>query len=246
MDTKLADLPLFEGVSAEILTRLEPLFEPCLCYEGTIFEQGDPAIHFYLVIDGAVDIFYKPYDSPPIMITSIKSGGIFGWSAIAGNTVYTSSAACAVACKTMRIRGADLRNLVAEHPEAGKFLLDRLASSVSSRWQNAQTQVRDIISLGITNTLSVPRSRKDDEMNEHNHEVHSREEQIKGLLAQVSAYIEQYHGGWVEFVSLEGDQLTVRLGGACQGCSLLPSTLHGWVEGTIRQFFPDMQVRSVD
>ncbi len=83
-------------------------------------------------------------------------------------------------------------------------------------------------------------------MTEHNHPVHSKEEQVKGLLAQVSAYIEQYHGGAVEFISLDGDKLTVRVGGACMGCPLLPSTLQGWVAGTIRQFFPDIEVLAID
>lgn len=78
----------------------------------------------------------------------------------------------------------------------------------------------------------------------HNHEIHSKEEQIKALLEQVSAYIEQYHGGSVEFISLDENTLTVREGGACLGCPLLPSTLQGWVAGTINQFFPDIQVIS--
>lgn len=63
----------------------------------------------------------------------------------------------------------------------------------------------------------------------------SRESQIRRLLENLSAYIEQFHGGTVEFVSLSGDDLTVKLGGACLNCPLLPSTLHGWVEGTVRQ-----------
>ena len=67
------------------------------------------------------------------------------------------------------------------------------------------------------------------------------EEQLKVLLERVSAYIEQYHGGSVEFVSLDDSVLKVRLGSACLGCPLLPSTLHGWVEGTVRQFFPDIE-----
>ncbi len=81
---------------------------------------------------------------------------------------------------------------------------------------------------------------------EHNHIIHSKEEQIKGLLEQVSAYIEQYHGGAVEFISLEEEVLTVRVGGACLGCPLLPSTLQGWVAGTIHQFFPEVQVVSAE
>ena len=69
-----------------------------------------------------------------------------------------------------------------------------------------------------------------------------RESQIRHLLENLSAYIEQFHGGTVEFISLEEDLLKVRLGGACLNCPLLPSTLHGWVEGTVHQFFPEIKV----
>jgi Fe-S cluster biogenesis protein NfuA len=69
-----------------------------------------------------------------------------------------------------------------------------------------------------------------------------REIQLRGLLDKISAYVEQFHGGSVEFVSFDGKRLKVRLGGACLNCPLLPSTLHGWVEGTIHQFFPDVEV----
>jgi len=70
----------------------------------------------------------------------------------------------------------------------------------------------------------------------------SKEEMIIGLISQISAYIEQYHGGSAELVSFDGDEVKVRLGGACIGCSLSEATLKGWVEGTIQQFFPDIKV----
>ena len=65
--------------------------------------------------------------------------------------------------------------------------------------------------------------------------------QMKALVEQLSAYIETFHGGSAEFISYDGKVLKVRLGGACLGCPLSPSTLHGWVEGTARQFFPDIE-----
>ena len=71
---------------------------------------------------------------------------------------------------------------------------------------------------------------------------HTTEEQVKILIDKISAYIEQFHGGSVEFVSFDGSRLKVRLGGACLGCPLLPSTLHGWVAGTVHQFFPNIEV----
>jgi len=70
------------------------------------------------------------------------------------------------------------------------------------------------------------------------------EQQLRALIEKISAYIEHFHGGSVEMLSFDGKQVRVRLGGACLGCPLLPSTLHGWVEGTIHQFFPDINVVS--
>jgi Fe-S cluster biogenesis protein NfuA len=71
------------------------------------------------------------------------------------------------------------------------------------------------------------------------------DERMRTLIDRLSAYIEQYHGGSVEMVDFNGEVVKVKLGGACLGCPLLPSTLHGWVEGTVRQFFPDVRVEAV-
>lgn len=68
----------------------------------------------------------------------------------------------------------------------------------------------------------------------------STEEQLKGLIEQLDAYISHYHNGTVDLISFDGHTVKVHLGGACEGCPLSPTTLHGWVEGTIRQFFPEI------
>lgn len=67
------------------------------------------------------------------------------------------------------------------------------------------------------------------------------ETRLRDLINRISSYIEHYHGGSVEMIALEEKVLKVRLGGACLGCPLLPSTLRGWVEGTVRQFFPEIE-----
>ena len=81
---------------------------------------------------------------------------------------------------------------------------------------------------GTPDTSSVPTEATD-------------EERMRALVEVLSSYIEYYHGGAVEMVSYEDDRLTVRMTGACEGCNLAPVTLHGWVEGTVKQFFPDLK-----
>ena len=70
---------------------------------------------------------------------------------------------------------------------------------------------------------------------------YSEQEQMNGLVEQLDSYISQYHGGSVQLVSFDGKNVKVRLGGACLGCPLQANTLHGWVEGTLKQFFPDIE-----
>jgi Fe-S cluster biogenesis protein NfuA len=78
-------------------------------------------------------------------------------------------------------------------------------------------------------------------MSEHSHEVADEQKRMQALVENISAYIEQYHGGWVELVSFEDNVLKVKLGGACESCPLTETTLHGWVAGTVRQFFPEVE-----
>lgn len=69
----------------------------------------------------------------------------------------------------------------------------------------------------------------------------SEDERMRALIESISAYIEHYHGGAVSMVGYDDKVLSVRLSGACDGCELAPVTLHGWVEGTVRQFFPELE-----
>jgi Fe-S cluster biogenesis protein NfuA len=69
----------------------------------------------------------------------------------------------------------------------------------------------------------------------------SQNERLEALIETLDAYISHYHGGSVELVSFDGKNLKVHLGGACFGCPLSPTTLNGWVAGTVRQFFPEVE-----
>ena len=74
-----------------------------------------------------------------------------------------------------------------------------------------------------------------------------QQDSLQALVESLSAYIEQYHGGAVRYLGVEDGVLKVKLEGACLGCPLSPNTLHGWVEGTVRQFFPEIKrVEAVD
>jgi CRP-like cAMP-binding protein len=147
----LDSVPLFQDLDDNLLQMLEPLFEPYSCpAEMAIFEQGDPAHFMYLLLDGSVEMLYKPYDGPPITITNLTQGSIIGWSAVIGNSTYTSGAVCREDCQAIRMSSRDLHKLCARDPESGRIILDLLADSVSSRWHNAKSQIQGLLNETIS------------------------------------------------------------------------------------------------
>lgn len=231
----LPQLPLFHGLGPAQIALLKPLFESFACATGTvIFEQGDSAQYLYLLLKGDVVIQYKPYDGPAIILTRLRGGDAFGWSAVVGSPIYTSSIISESRIEAIRIRGNQLWKMVEEHPETGGIIIDRLARIVSPRWENAHAQIQSL--------LNSSKMESTGEKNMATTESTHIGDQLRPLIENLSAYIEQYHGGTVEFISFDGHILEVKLGGACLNCPLLPTTLHGWVAGTVHQFFPDVEV----
>jgi CRP-like cAMP-binding protein len=76
---------------------------------------------------------------------------LFGWSAVVGSRIYTSSVTAIDDLETYRINGSRLRNLCKDYPEAGRDILERLANIVSSRWKNAHEQVKSMLFDGMKN-----------------------------------------------------------------------------------------------
>lgn len=139
-------IPLFQDLDPAQIDLLKPLFEQFSCPADTvIFEQGAPATYLYLLIKGEIAIRYKPYDGPPITLTHLRDGDVFGWSAVVGSTRYTSSIVSESQVEAIRIRGSHLLKLFSDAPETGRIIIDRLVRVVSPRWNNAHEQVQSLL-----------------------------------------------------------------------------------------------------
>ena len=144
--------PIFKNMKEEHITLLQRLFERYSFRSGTVVvQQGAPADYLYLVISGKAQVLFKPYDGSAITISHVGKDDLFGWSAVVGSNNYTSSVIAIDDLEAYRIRGNRLRALCEEDPEAGKEILERLATVVSSRLKNAHEQVKAILVNGIHN-----------------------------------------------------------------------------------------------
>jgi CRP/FNR family transcriptional regulator len=147
---------IFKELDENMIDLLSPLFEEFSCQPGkVIFQQGEQAEFLYLIIDGKVDMSFKPYDGIPITVSHVGKDGLFGWSAVVGSDRYTSTAIAIENVKAFRVHGSDLRRFCREHPEEGKTILERLADGVSSRWKDSHKQVRSILFQGMSEKSKI-------------------------------------------------------------------------------------------
>jgi len=145
-----AGLNLFHDLTADQLRILDSLFLHCRFPSGTtIFDQGQPATNLYILVEGEVVISFKPYDGPPLTVARIQSGGVFGWSAALGRSVYTSSALAFSECGMLCIPGAALHAFCERYPDTGALLLERLAGVIAARLNNTHTEILSILTRGM-------------------------------------------------------------------------------------------------
>jgi len=151
MSTILFDrLHIFKDFPPDKKSLLQVIFQPVCDVAGTIiFEQGDLAEFLYIVVDGEVNIRYKPEDGPDLLVARIKPEGVVGWSAALGSPTYTSTAVCTSDCQMLRVRGRDLRTFCEQHPETGTLVLERLAAIIAERLRNTHHHVIAMLEHGL-------------------------------------------------------------------------------------------------
>ena len=146
----LVQFPLFKDLTQTDLEIIAPIFSSCTYPAGTtIIEQGKAADRLFLLIKGDVRIRYKPYDGEMLTLTHVHAGGVFGWSAVLGNPVYSSAVVSENACEVFVVKAKDLQMLEISHEATAHAVLNRIGDAVSARWEKSQAQVRSMLEKGV-------------------------------------------------------------------------------------------------
>jgi CRP/FNR family cyclic AMP-dependent transcriptional regulator len=152
-------LELFKGLTEQQLFHISPILEPRhLDKHEVIFNQGEAAEYFYILLEGKVAIRYKPYDGPMLTIAKILPGGVFGWSAALGRSSYTSSAFSLLEGKAYCIADNSLRTICDLPDSTGIIFLQHLTGLIAERLQQTHTEILNILIRG-TNCYEEGRRR---------------------------------------------------------------------------------------
>ncbi len=120
----LAQRDLFWGMDIEFIKKVTKLGVNISCKQGDrLFEIGDQADHFYLLLKGKV-VMERGVDK---LYTAEKAGEIFGWSALIERGDFAAAAKCVVDTELLRFDREPFFQLLDEAPESKAVLFEHLA-----------------------------------------------------------------------------------------------------------------------
>lgn len=97
----------------------------------TLFSAGDPAHHFYILVNGSVQLSLGQENNKEYVVRNL--GETFGWSSVVGNDCYTAKARCLVPTKVLKINKFDLEKVFDSHERSGRKFYMSLAKQLGQR-----------------------------------------------------------------------------------------------------------------
>ena len=97
----------------------------------TLFQEGDPAHRFYMLIKGRVRLAIR--DKGQVVHTVSRAGECFGWSALLGREAYSASAECREPTDLILIDADRFTKIIENDPANGLRFMKRLAGMLGNR-----------------------------------------------------------------------------------------------------------------
>jgi CRP/FNR family transcriptional regulator, cyclic AMP receptor protein len=139
---QISNHPLFEGLDPEHVAKLSESGMAVDFPAGTvIFQEGDPANRFYLILTGAVVLESDIRDEENPAFQTLGPGEVLGWSWMFPPYYWHFTARAVEPVKAIFFYGTRLREYCETHPDLGYALMKRVSNVLIDRLQNARRQL---------------------------------------------------------------------------------------------------------
>lgn len=133
----LRQLPFFAGLNDENLQAfLAAAKIQTYAKRQNLFQQGDPADRFFIIVSGWIKIFRQTVNGEEAVIAMFTRGDIFGEAAIITKAVYPFAAEAAEEAKIVEIPG----NVIREQASGNHDIMARIMFSMSKELHNSQME----------------------------------------------------------------------------------------------------------
>jgi CRP-like cAMP-binding protein len=123
---------LFRGMSRYFLKRVMNVAVRETHQKGDfLFREGDPATHFYILINGHIKLTTS--EAGQLVHTINRPGEAFGWSSLVDRGVYSASAECTEKTILQKIDSISFQKILEEDMANGLIFFKRLAGIIGNR-----------------------------------------------------------------------------------------------------------------
>lgn len=130
MYIKMSDF--FMGMGKEFTMEVLDISERLSQKEGDrLFQEGDPAHHFYVLLKGRVQLSLG--DTGPVVYMARQPGEIIGWSGLIGRDVYSASCECMEPTNLLKFDRDTFLEILKKYPQNEALLFKRLAEMLGNR-----------------------------------------------------------------------------------------------------------------
>jgi CRP-like cAMP-binding protein len=141
----LSDAPFFAGLRPETIELVAGCGSNVQFEHGAlIFREGEQADAFYLLRHGSIAIEAYAPTSGPLVIETLETGDVLGWSWLFAPHRWHFDAHALTAVRATAFDGACLRGKCDADPQLGYELVSRFAQTLIERLQWTRLRLLDV------------------------------------------------------------------------------------------------------
>lgn len=145
---KLKRIPFFAPFKLEQLQKIAMMADEFeLAKDEILFEECQPAVFFYLLLDGSVDLYYKTEENYPQKVKKefgvgeINPGEILTFSALIAPYLLNASGKASKDSLVIKIDAQKLRELFEEEPRLGYLAMQQLTKAIMENLAYTRVQL---------------------------------------------------------------------------------------------------------
>jgi CRP-like cAMP-binding protein len=134
--------PFFGTLTADQLKQIANMSDEVSLASGiTILQEGKSAQDIYILIEGAVDVFFPVSQGKEFFVTEINPGEAFGISAMVEPYAVTTSVRTSKPSRVIKISAVELRNACALDKQLASAVYQQIAKSAIERLNATRVQL---------------------------------------------------------------------------------------------------------
>ena len=137
---------IFQLLRPEQVNALSAAAEEIFLNAGdVVFQRGEPADDFYVVLKGQVALRLPQPDGVSVLIDEVTEGTIFGSCVCFQIDSYTLSATCSADSRILKIKAATLKKLMDDDPIMGYAIQTHISRAYFKRYVDTMRKLQSIV-----------------------------------------------------------------------------------------------------